>query len=128
MISRKDYEAARRATLDMLQRAGIVLTPEEKEHIEVADCGLGDLKTVGLQAITYVNTERVCAKELVMTPRQSFPEHKHPAVGGEPGKEETFRCRAGQVFLCVPGEPTRSPHARPPKASNSITRSTTRSS
>lgn len=115
MISRRDYEAARRATLDLLQRTGIVLTSAEKERIEVADCGLGDLKMIGLQAITYVNTERVCAKELVMTPHQSFPEHKHPAVAGQPGKEETFRCRAGQVYLYVPGEPARNPHARPPK-------------
>ena len=115
MIHRGDYEAARQATLDMLQRAGIVLTPEEKERIEVADCGLGDLKRVGLQVITYVNTERVCAKELVLTPHQSFPEHKHPGVGGQPGKEETFRCRAGQVYLYVPGEPTHKPHAHPPK-------------
>lgn len=115
MISRKEYEAARQATIDMLDRAGIVLTPEEKENIEVADCGFGNLKTTGLQVITYINTERVCAKELVLTPWQSFPEHRHPPVEGEPGKEETFRCRWGEVYLYLPGEPAPDPKGYPPK-------------
>jgi D-lyxose ketol-isomerase len=33
----------------------------------------------------------------------------------EPGKEETFRCRWGQVFLYVEGAPTKNPKAKPPK-------------
>ena len=44
-----------------------------------------------------------------MFPRQTCPEHWHPPVGGEPGKEETFRCRWGEVYLYVPGEPTPNP-------------------
>jgi len=114
MISREEYEEARQSTLDMLGKAGIVVTPEEEERIEVADCGFGDLKNTGLQVITYVNTNRVCAKELVMTPWQSFPEHKHPPVAGEPGKEETFRCRWGEIYLYVPGVPTPNIKGRPP--------------
>ena len=43
MISRKEYEEARQSTLDMLSKAGIVVTSEEKDRIEVADCGFGDL-------------------------------------------------------------------------------------
>jgi D-lyxose ketol-isomerase len=31
------------------------------------------------------------------------PEHRHPPVGGDPGKEETFRCRTGLVHLRVDG-------------------------
>jgi len=50
-----------------------------------------------------VNTDRVCAKELVLFPGQTCPEHRHPPVGGEPGKEETFRCRTGSVHLWVDG-------------------------
>ncbi len=114
MITRKEYEDARRRTLEMLDEAGIVLTPGERERIEVADMGLGDLERIGLQIITYVNTERVCAKELVLFPGQTCPEHRHPPVEGEPGKEETFRCRAGEVYLYVPGEPTPDPKARIP--------------
>jgi D-lyxose ketol-isomerase len=88
----------------MLAEAGIVLTPAERERIEVADFGLGRLQEIGLQLITYVNTERVCAKELVLFPRQTCPEHRHPAVDGSPGKEETFRCRRGTVHLHVEGK------------------------
>ena len=87
----------------MLADAGIVLTREERDAIEIADFGLGDLENFGLQIVVYVNTERVCAKELVMFPRQTCPEHRHPPVGDEPGKEETFRCRAGLVALHVEG-------------------------
>jgi D-lyxose ketol-isomerase len=87
----------------MLADAGIVLTPREREEIEIADFGLGRLDEVGLQIVVYVNTDRVCAKELVLFPHQLCPEHRHPPVGGEPGKEETFRVRRGTVRLHVEG-------------------------
>jgi D-lyxose ketol-isomerase len=86
-----------------LEAAGIVLTPAERESIEIADFGLGDFEHVGLALLVYVNTERVCAKELVMLPHQLCPEHRHPPVGDDPGKEETFRCRTGEVELHVDG-------------------------
>jgi D-lyxose ketol-isomerase len=97
-----DDEARQRAAA-ALADAGIVLTPEEQARIEIADFGLGRLDEIGLQIVTYVNTERVCAKELVLFPRQVCPEHRHPPVAGEPGKEETFRCRTGTVHLHVDG-------------------------
>jgi D-lyxose ketol-isomerase len=50
-----------------------------------------------------VNTERVCAKELVLFAGQTCPEHRHPPVDGGPGKEETFRCRRGTVRLHLEG-------------------------
>ena len=101
--------------LSFFDKAGIVLTPEEKNHIEFADFGLGEFDQTGLILITYVNTTRVCAKELVLLPRQTCPEHRHPSIGSESGKEETFRCRYGVVYLYVSGTPTGSPHAAPPK-------------
>jgi D-lyxose ketol-isomerase len=97
-----EAEARERAAA-MLADAGIVLTPEERERIEIADFGLGRLEETGLQIVTYINTERVCAKELVLFPSQTCPEHRHPPVGDDPGKEETFRCRAGTVYLYVEG-------------------------
>ena len=115
MISKEQVVRARQRAHEMLIRAGIVLTPQEAANIEVTDAGLGELENVGLELVVYVNTERVCAKELVMFPRQSFPEHRHPSVVGEQGKEETFRCRWGQVYLYVPGETTSSPKSRPPQ-------------
>ena len=53
--------------------------------------------------VVYVNTDRVCAKELVLLPGQTCPEHRHPPFDGTPGKEETFRCRTGVVHLHVGG-------------------------
>ena len=50
-----------------------------------------------------------------MLPRQTCPEHRHPPLaGGNPGKEETFRCRWGRVYLYVPGERTAPAKAMPP--------------
>lgn len=89
----------------MLERAGLAITPAELARIEVADFGLGELERTGLQLLTYVNTDRYCAKELVLYPRQTCPEHRHPPFDGTPGKEETFRCRRGSVELWVGGEP-----------------------
>ena len=87
----------------MLEDAGIVLTAEERDAIEVADFGLGQLEQIGLQLVVYVNTDRVCAKELVLFSGQACPEHRHPPADGEQGKEETFRCRSGSVHLWVDG-------------------------
>jgi D-lyxose ketol-isomerase len=95
---------ARERSAAMLVDAGIVLTAAERDAIEVTDFGLGRLEEIGLQIVVYVNTERVCAKELVLLPRQTCPEHRHPPVAGDPGKEETFRCRLGTVHLHVEGE------------------------
>src|SRR5689334_5162542 len=114
MITEQQLQSARAGTREYLRRAGIVLSLEEAQNIEVADMGLGELETTGLQLITYVNTERVCAKELVLFPRQTCPEHRHPPIGDDPGKEETFRCRSGTVYLYVEGSPTPNPAARPP--------------
>jgi len=87
----------------MLADAGIVLTEDERASLEVTDFGLGLLDEIGLQLVVYVNTERVCAKELVLLPGQTCPEHRHPPDDGSPGKEETFRCRTGSVTLWVDG-------------------------
>ena len=97
-----ESEARERAAA-MLDEAGIVLTPHEREGIEIADFGLGRLDEIGLQIVVYVNTERVCAKELVLFPHQRCPEHRHPPFEGKPGKEETFRVRRGVVHLQVEG-------------------------
>ena len=109
MISLRELIKARAKANRALTEAGIALTPEEAAEIEVADFGMGDLETLGLQLVTYLNTERVCAKELIMMPWQTCPEHRHPSIGGQPGKEETFRCRAGMMYLYVPGKPNSDP-------------------
>ena len=98
-MKRSDYERMRLLALEYYDRAQIVLTEDEKARIEVADFGLGRVDEVGLEILTYVNTSRVCAKEMVLAPRQACPEHKHVPSADAAGKEETFRCRYGKVYL-----------------------------
>jgi D-lyxose ketol-isomerase len=117
MLTRDQHRQAQARSAQMLSQARIVLTPEEQENIEVADLGLGELETTGLQLVTYVNNDRYCAKELILFPRQTCPEHRHPPVEGEPGKMETFRCRWGQVFLYTVGDPAPNPRGRVPRGS-----------
>lgn len=110
----KRIQRARHKALEYFKRAGVILTPQEKACIEVVDFGLGEFEKIGLQIVTYVNTERYCAKELVLFPRQTCPEHRHPPVGEDLGKQETFRCRWGKVYIYVPGAETKSPACKPP--------------
>ena len=97
-----------------------MITEEEKKNIEVADFVLNDLENTGLELITYINTERVCAKEMVLFPGQTCPEHLHPSADGKKGKEETFRCRWGEVYLYVSGEETKDRAVNPPEGKYSV--------
>ena len=104
MISREEQREAQLYAAECLRETGVVLSDEEIGAIEVVDFGLGRLRETGLMVFVYVNTDRYCAKELVMYPGQACPEHRHPPFAGAPGKEETFRCRTGSVELHVAGE------------------------
>jgi D-lyxose ketol-isomerase len=106
MMTKKEFKEAQRKALKLFREAGIVLTLEEKRQMEVTDFSLGDLAHVGLEIVTYVNTNRYCAKELALFTGQTCPEHLHPNIDKELGKEETFRCRWGTVYLYVPGQRT----------------------
>ncbi|WP_167630079.1 D-lyxose/D-mannose family sugar isomerase [Listeria valentina] len=99
-----DYQARiKQAFLD----SGIAFTEEELKNIDYADFGLNRLETEGLNLIVYVNNDTYCAKEMVLLPGQTCPEHRHPRRGAHleiEGKRETFRCRKGKVYLYVEGE------------------------
>ncbi len=103
-MKKSTYDACAQEALTYYEKAGIVLTDKEKANIEVADFGLDMVREVGLQLLTYINTDRVCAKEMVLFPGQTCPEHRHVPTNGQDGKEETFRCRFGSVYLYVEGE------------------------
>jgi D-lyxose ketol-isomerase len=120
MISERELMEARLYAAGRLADAGIVLTAEELDGIEVADFGLSRLEESGLQLLVYVNTDRYCAKELVLRPGQTCPEHRHPPFDGTPGKEETFRCRSGLVYLYVEGEATSNPVCEPPPGTYTV--------
>jgi D-lyxose ketol-isomerase len=94
-VTREAYQKYQQKAKAYLDRAGIVLTGEETANIEIADLGLGEFEQTGLALVTYVNTERVCAKELILLPGQT--------------------CRWGEMYLYVSGEPTPNPKAAPPR-------------
>ena len=101
-MKKQEYDDRVKLALDFFKRAGIVI--REDEEIEVADFGLGEVDKIGLELCVFVNTDRVCAKEMVLFPWQCCPEHKHVGCANGEGKEETFRCRYGRVYLYVEGE------------------------
>ena len=117
MLTQAELAQRQDEACELIRKAGIHVTEQERRQIEVADFGLGDFETTGLGILVYVNTDRCCAKELAMWPGQTCPEHRHPSVGDEPGKEETFRCRWGTIYLYVPGDRPETTHARPPAGS-----------
>ena len=114
MLSKAVYIRTRTRALEYFNKAAIALTDNEIESIEIAEYDLNDVRTIGLELVVYVNTNRCCAKELVLFSGQTCPEHRHPPVGREKGKEETFRCRWGEVYLYIPGERTPAPKAKIP--------------
>lgn len=120
MLNRGEMIKAQQKVAELLEQNHIRLTEAEKKDIEIADFGLNEFEATGLGLITYVNNERYCAKELVLLPKQTCPEHRHPPLGAaNPGKMETFRCRAGKVFLYVEGKETTPIQARLPQGSGS---------
>ncbi len=120
-MKKSTFDTQVKKTLEYFERAGIVISEEEKSRIEVVDFGLDIVEKMGLQLLTYVNTERVCAKEMVLLPYQTCAEHMHVPTNGMPGKEETFRCRYGKVYLYVSGEGKREDiQARMPESEVSV--------
>jgi D-lyxose ketol-isomerase len=116
-MKRSDVKKYQERAYALLRKAGVVITPEEKKSIEIADCGFDDIENCGLQIVVYENNDRYCAKELVLFPRQVCPEHRHPPIDDKnAGKQETFRCRWGEVFLYVEGNPIPEPKAVVPEA------------
>jgi D-lyxose ketol-isomerase len=112
-----EVRKCQKRALQYLRKAHLVYTPEEARHIEVADMGLGMIEQFGLEVLVYENNDRYCAKELVLFPRQTCPEHRHPPMDEQnAGKRETFRCRWGVVYLYIEGPPVRRTKAIVPKS------------
>ena len=106
MITRAELKEACDAALTMIEAAGIHLSENERAKVTAADFGLGRLKEEGIQILTMFDTERVAGKILVLFPYQTIPEHWHPAVGKDPGKEEIIRAISGDLYFYIPGEDT----------------------
>ena len=114
MLTRAELTRRQQQAAEFFQRSSIYLTGQEIQQIEIADFGLDQFEQTGLGVLVYVNTQRCCAKELAIWPGQTCPQHRHPPVADSPGKEETFRCRWGKVFVYVEGDATPDPACKPP--------------
>ncbi|TVR56661.1 MAG: D-lyxose/D-mannose family sugar isomerase [Spirochaetaceae bacterium] len=105
-MTQTEKENAQKAANELFEKAGILVTEKERASVEVADFGLGNLRVEGAQILTLVQTERLGVKLLALTPGQTLPEHWHPPVGDDPGKEETVRHVYGELYVYLAGPDT----------------------
>lgn len=103
MITKGEKQRAQNRAAEMMRNAGIQIRDEEVAKIEVVDFGLSQLEREGVQVFTMVNTDRLAAKVLVLFPNQTEPEHWHPQVGDDPGKQETVCHIWGDLRFYVDG-------------------------
>lgn len=102
-----DVDEVRQRVIEMVEvNAGFALTAEEKANIIVVGFGQEDFFAWGAAAIDTILHPRYGGRLIIFFPNQRFPEHWHPDVDGDGGKEETFRVIWGQVRIYAPGEPS----------------------
>jgi len=106
MITRTAYKNAQKIAVEMIQNAGIRIKEEEIDAVAVADFGLSNLEVEGGQILTFFATERVSAKVIALLPGQTLPEHWHPPVENDPGKQEIIRIIDGTAYFYIPGDDT----------------------
>lgn len=99
----EDIKKIKEDVIKIFKKSKIHLKQDEVENLEITDLGLGNFYDIGLSLIVYINTNKICAKEIALLPNQTCAQHRHPPVKNSPGKEETFRCKWGEVYLYVDG-------------------------
>jgi len=104
MITTSEKTNAQQQAAEMMCKVGIHIGDDEISKIEVVDFGLSQLNVEGVQVFTMVNTDRLAAKVLVLFPNQTEPEHWHPKVGDDSGKQETIRHIWGDLRFYVDGD------------------------
>jgi len=115
MISRKEYETAKARGAELIRRSGVAVTEAELAELEVMDFGLGQIERFGLEVLHVLETDAVTVRLAALLPGQTCPEHRHRPHGDYPGKEETFRCAWGELYVYMPGPPTEAPRASLPQ-------------
>ncbi len=103
MITTTQQKALREQSVAYIEKSGFPVTPGEMDAIAVADFGLSSPTLQGAQILTLFATERISAKLIVLLPNQVLPEHWHPPVGDDPGKEEILRGHTGTVLYFEEG-------------------------
>ncbi len=103
MITHKTYSEVQKKSVALIEKAGLTFTAQEKSKIDVADFGLSNIYSEGVQILTFFETERIAGKLLIMLPNQTEPEHWHPRVANNPGKQEIVRALWGVLRFYIPG-------------------------
>ena len=98
MLYRSRVKAIQRRARSLFETFGFPLSDKELDSIAVADFGLSAPDREGAQILTLFATERISAKLILLFPGQVLPEHWHPPVGADPGKEEILRGYWGRVL------------------------------
>jgi D-lyxose ketol-isomerase len=106
MIARSMVNTAQDTAIGMFRKAGVPIREDEKKGVAIVDFGLSRFPEEGMHLFTMVATSRYAAKALGLTPWQTEPEHWHPPVGEDPGKEETVRVLWGTLLFFIDGEDT----------------------
>ena len=106
MISRDEEKRLCGEARLLLEESGFEFTDEELASMVCADFGLSRPRREGLQVLTFIDTDYLGAKAIILLPEQTMLEHWHPQRGEDPGKEETLRCLFGTCRVYVPGKAT----------------------
>ena len=88
----------------LFNNANISTTKQQIESIEIADFNLSDFEKIGLSIFKKNKLKDKFIKEIAILPNQTCPQHMHPIVSNNTGKEETLICRWGVLYLYVNGQ------------------------
>lgn len=106
MITKREYIKAREEAAELIKAAGVALSDQEIEQMDVADFGLGNLMAEGAQIVPLIDTDKIAMRVIALFPGQTEPEHWHTGFDGYEGKQETLRIISGRLYLYLPGEDT----------------------
>ncbi len=82
MITKEVYFRARKEAAACIKAAGIVLSDQEIEKMDVADFGLGNLAVEGAQIVSLIDTDKIAMRVIALFPGQTEPEHWHTGFDG----------------------------------------------
>lgn len=103
MITKREEKELCLEAKKLIKKAGIDFNRQELDSMVAADFGMGRPRIEGLQVLTFMDTEFIGAKAIILLPGQTMIEHWHPTRGSDPGKEETLRCLYGSCRVYTPG-------------------------
>ena len=71
MITKEVYFRARKEAAARIEAAGIVLSEQEIEKMDVADFGLGNLAVEGAQIVSLIDTDKIAMRVIALFPGQT---------------------------------------------------------